>query len=194
MRRICVFCGSSMGTRPVYAEFARGLGALLAARGIGLVYGGSKVGLMGVIADAALAAGGEVIGVMPELLVRKEIGHSGLTELHLVKSMHERKAMMVDLADGFIALPGGFGTLDEFCEVLTWAQLGLHGKPCGILNTDGYFDGLLRMFDHAVEEQFLRPAHRMMVLADEDPEVLLDRLMQHRAGPQSDKWIAGVGL
>ena len=193
MRRICVFCGSSMGARPVYAEFARGLGVLLAARGIGLVYGGSKVGLMGVIADAALAAGGEVIGVMPELLVRKEIGHSGLTELHLVKSMHERKAMMVDLADGFIALPGGFGTLDEFCEVLTWAQLGLHGKPCGILNTAGYFDGLLQMFDHAVEEQFLRPAHRMMVLADEDPEVLLDRLMQHRAGPQSDKWIAGVG-
>jgi len=182
-----------MGARPVYAEFARGLGVLLAARGIGLVYGGSKVGLMGVIADAALAAGGEVIGVMPELLVRKEIGHSGLTELHLVKSMHERKAMMVDLADGFIALPGGFGTLDEFCEVLTWAQLGLHGKPCGILNTAGYFDGLLQMFDHAVEEQFLRPAHRMMVLADEDPEVLLDRLMQHRAGPQSDKWIAGVG-
>ena len=190
MRRICVFCGSSLGSRPVYGEVARRLGALLAVRGIGLVYGGSKVGLMGAIADAALAAGGEVIGVIPEPLVLKEVAHSGLTELRVVKSMHERKAMMADLSDGFIALPGGFGTFDELCEVLTWAQLGLHRKPCGILNAGGYFDSLLQLFDQAVEEQFLRPAHRAMVLTDEDAGALVDRLMKYEI-PRVDKWISG---
>jgi uncharacterized protein (TIGR00730 family) len=188
MRRICVFCGSSFGARPVYAEAASGLGALLAARRIGLVYGGSKVGLMGAMADAALAAGGGVIGVMPESLVLKEVAHSGLTELRIVKSMHERKAMMADLSDGFIALPGGFGTFDELCEVLTWAQLGLHRKPCGILNVDGYFDSLLRLFDHAVEEQLLRPEHRAMVLSGDDAGALLDRLLTYE-NPRVDKWI-----
>ena len=187
--RICVFCGSNFGARPVYAEVARGLGALLAARGIGLVYGGAKLGLMGAIADAALAVGGEVIGVMPESLVPKEIAHSGLTELRIVGSMHERKAMMADLCDGFIALPGGFGTFEELCEVLTWSQLGLHRKPCGILNAGGYFDSLLQLFDHAVEERFLHPAHRAMVLTDDDAGALIDRLMTYQP-PRVAKWIS----
>ena len=189
MRRICVFCGSSLGARPVYAEVARALGALLAARGIGLVYGGAKVGLMGAIAGAALSAGGEVIGVMPEPLVLKEVAHAGLTELRVVKSMHERKAMMADLSDGFIALPGGFGTFEELCEVLTWAQLGLHRKPCGILNVDGYFDSLLQLFDHAVEEQFLRGAHRAMLITGGDAGSLIDRLLTYEH-PRVDKWIS----
>ncbi|MEP6538432.1 MAG: TIGR00730 family Rossman fold protein [Bryobacteraceae bacterium] len=189
MKRICVFCGSSLGARPVYAAAARALGSLLAARGIGLVYGGAKVGLMGSLADAAIAAGGKVIGVMPELLVRKEVAHGGLKELHVVKSMHERKAMMADLSDGFIALPGGFGTFEEFCEVLTWAQLGLHSKPCGILNVGGYFDSLLQLFDQSVAEEFLRPAHRAMVVAEEEPGTLVDRLMRHQP-PLTPKWIS----
>jgi len=144
LRRLCVFTGSSAGVRPEYREAARDLGRLLAQRGIGLVYGGARVGLMGAVADAALEAGGVVIGVIPQGLVAKEIAHTGLTELRVVASMHERKAMMADLADGFVALPGGWGTLEEFFEVLTWAQLGLHAKPCGLLNVGGYFDGLLK--------------------------------------------------
>jgi len=176
--RICVFCGSSTGARSAYADAARALGELLAERRIGVVYGGGRLGLMGVIADAALACGGEVIGVIPQAMVEQERAHTGLTDLRVVVSMHDRKALMSDLAAAFIAMPGGFGTFEEFCEVLTWTQLGLQRKPCGILNVCGYFDPLLRLFDHAVEERFLRPEHRRLVLSDEDPAVLVDRLSQ----------------
>jgi len=177
-RRICVFCGSSAGARPAYAEAAGALGSLFAKRGIGLVYGGGRLGLMGVMADATLAAGGEVIGVIPQALVQQERAHTGLTGLRVVASMHERKAAMSDLADAFIAMPGGFGTFEEFCEVLTWTQLGLQRKACGILNICGYFDPLLQLFDQAVAERFLRPEHRALVLADEDAASLLDRLLR----------------
>jgi uncharacterized protein (TIGR00730 family) len=176
IERICVFCGSSVGARPEYAEGARVLGALLARRGIGLVYGGGRLGLMGIVADAALSAGGEVIGVIPQAMVQQERAHTGLTELRVVASMHERKATMSVLADAFIAMPGGFGTLEEFCEVLTWTQLGLQRKACGILNVCGYFDHLLKLFDQAVAERFLWPEHRALVLADQDAGSLLDRL------------------
>jgi uncharacterized protein (TIGR00730 family) len=186
MRRVCVFCGSSVGARPAYAEAAGALGALLAKRGIGLVYGGGRRGLMGVVADAALAAGGTVIGVIPQAMVQQERAHRGLTELRVVASMHERKAAMSELADAFIAMPGGFGTIEEFCEVLTWTQLGLQRKPCGILNVCGYFDSLLRLFDQAVEEGFLRAQHRELVLADVDGAQLLDRLQRYEV-PVVDK-------
>ena len=188
MRRICVFCGSSPGRNAQYAEVARRLGAVLAERRLTLVYGGGDVGLMGVLADAALAAGGEVIGVIPEALVALEVAHTGLPDLRVVASMHERKALMADLADAFIALPGGLGTLEEFCEIATWAQLGLHGKPCGLVNTDHYFAHLIAFLDHAVAERFLRPEHRAMVLVEEDPERLLDRL-EHSCGPALEKWV-----
>jgi uncharacterized protein (TIGR00730 family) len=176
MKRICVFCGSNSGSRPEYSAVARELALLLAGRRIGIVYGGGNVGLMGVLADAALEAGGEVIGVIPELLVTKEVAHHGVTELRIVQTMHERKALMNDLSDAFIALPGGFGTLDEFFEVLTWSQLGFHAKPCGLLNVSGFHDNLLAMLDHAVAERFLRPAHRQLILSDTDPSRLLQRL------------------
>lgn len=175
MQSICVFCGSSPGTRSLYQTSAEQLGQALVERGIRLVYGGGNVGLMGIIADAVLAAGGEAIGVIPEFLVAKELAHQGLTQLHIVDSMHTRKAMMAELADGFIALPGGYGTFEEFCEVLTWAQLGSHQKPCGLLNVNGYYDKLLAMFDHAVEEQFVRPRHRELVLEAQEPDALLDQ-------------------
>lgn len=148
---------------------------MLAQRKLSLVYGGGRVGLMGSIADTVLKEGGEVIGVIPESLVRREVAHTGLNDLRVVQSMHERKALMAELADAFIALPGGFGTLDEFCEILTWAQLGLHGKPCGLLNVEGYFDPLLALFDRAVEDRFLHPKHRSMVITADDPEKLLDK-------------------
>ena len=154
---------------------ARQLGALLTRHGLGLVYGGAKIGLMGAVADAVLEKGGEVIGVIPEGLVTKEVAHSGLTDLRIVRSMHERKAMMESLADGFIALPGGFGTFEEFCEILTWAQLGIHRKPCGLLNVDGYYDGFLSFIDHAVSNGFIRTEHRGLLLADVDAESLLKR-------------------
>jgi len=189
MPRICVFCGSSSGVRPVYAAAARSLGTLLAGRGLGLVYGGAKVGLMGAVADAALTAGGEVIGVIPRSMVLREIAHTGLTELRVVDSMHERKALMADLSDGFIALPGGFGTFEEFCEIVTWAQLGLHRKPCGILNVEGYYDHLLRLFDHAVQEGLLRAENRRLVLAGDDAASLLDRLLRFES-PRVEKWIS----
>ncbi len=179
MSRICVFCGSSVGARSEYAETAGVLGTLLAKRGIGLVYGGGRLGLMGVLADAALSVGGEVIGVIPQAMVQQERAHTGLTELRVVTSMHERKATMSELADAFIAMPGGFGTLEEFCEVLTWTQLGLQRKACGILNVCGYFDYLLKLFDQAVEERFLRPEHRGLVVADQDATSLVDRLLQY---------------
>jgi uncharacterized protein (TIGR00730 family) len=188
LKRICVFCGSSSGARPAYKEAAVELGRLLPARGIGLVYGGSHLGLMGVLADAVMAAGGAVTGVMPRLLVEKEAAHRGLPDLRVVGSMHERKALMADLADGFIAMPGGFGTLEEFCEVLTWAQLGVHAKPCGLLNVAGFYAPLLALLDHAVGERFLKPQNRALVIADEDAARLLDRMASFR-GPRVDKWI-----
>ncbi|MBW4693514.1 MAG: TIGR00730 family Rossman fold protein [Lyngbya sp. HA4199-MV5] len=174
MKYICVFCGSNLGTRPAYKLAAQALGQALVKRGLGLVYGGGNVGLMGTIADAVLAAGGKAIGVIPQALVEKELAHKGLTQLHIVSSMHERKAMMADLSDGFIALPGGFGTFEEFFEVLTWAQLGFHQKPCGLLNIEGYYDRLIALADHATAEQFVRPAHRSLILEAQDPDRLLD--------------------
>ncbi|MCC5653801.1 TIGR00730 family Rossman fold protein [Nostoc sp. XA013] len=188
MKSICVFCGSSMGVRPVYKEAAQTLGKTLASQKFRLVYGGGNVGLMGVVADAALLAGGEVIGVIPEFLAAKEIAHNELTVLHVVGSMHERKTKMADLADAFIALPGGYGTLEEFCEILTWAQLGLHQKPCGLLNVERYFDPLLRLFDHAVKEEFLKSALRSLVLEGSDAQSLLDLFATYQP-PIVDKWI-----
>jgi uncharacterized protein (TIGR00730 family) len=183
-----VFTGSSPGSRVEYRQTAEALGRLLAERGIGLVYGGARVGLMGAVADATLAAGGTVIGVIPQSLVDREVAHTGLTELRVVASMHERKATMADLSDAFVALPGGFGTLEEFFEVLTWAQLGLHRKGCGLLNVAGYFDGLLAFADHAVTERFLRRDNREMVLVADDPAHLLERLARYEP-PAVDKWL-----
>ena len=176
MKRLCVFCGSTPGTRPAYANAARGLGTLLAARNVTLVYGGSASGLMRAVADTVLGAGGTVIGVIPRALVDREVAHTGLTQLHIVRSMHERKQKMADLSDGFVALPGGFGTLDETAEMLTWRQLGLHDKACGLLNVAGFFTPLLRFFDHAVEEGFIVDEQRRTLIADDDPARLLDRL------------------
>jgi uncharacterized protein (TIGR00730 family) len=188
MERVCVFCGSSPGAKPEYAAAAVELGRELAARGVGLVYGGAEVGLMGTIADAVIAAGGEAIGVIPGSLVDREIAHRGLADLRIVGSMHERKATMVDLADGFVALPGGSGTLDELFEAFTWAQLGLHHKPIGVLDVCGYWTPLLRFLDHAVEERFLRADHRDSLLVDREPAALLDRLETYE--PRAvDKWI-----
>jgi uncharacterized protein (TIGR00730 family) len=176
MRRICVFCGSSFGTRPEYAESARRIGRLIAESGLELVYGGGNVGLMGVVADAALAAGGKVIGVIPEALMRWEVGHLDLTELRVVASMHERKAAMAELSDGFIALAGGIGTMEELFEVWTWGQLGLHAKPLGFLDVAGYYAHLHAFLDHMTAEGFLKPRHREMVMVDSDPALLLDRM------------------
>ncbi|MGO9097008.1 MAG: TIGR00730 family Rossman fold protein [Bryobacteraceae bacterium] len=177
MRRLCVFCGSSFGSRPIYREAALEVGRGLARRGIGLVYGGASVGLMGALADAALEAGGEVIGVIPRALVEKEIAHRGLSELCVVESMHERKARMAERADAFLALPGGFGTLEEVFETLAWRQLRIHRKPCGLLNTAGYYDGLLAMLDHAAAEGFLRPENRALLVSDSGAERLIERLL-----------------
>ena len=176
MRRICVFCGSTSGNRPEFAEAARALARTLAARGVGLVYGGGNVGLMGVVADAMLAAGGEVVGVIPHTLMAREIGHTGVTTLHVVDSMHERKALMADLAEAFIALPGGIGTFEEWFEAVTWTQLGLHRKPCGLLNTHGFYDHLIGFMEHAWAEGFIKPETRAVVRYDADPAALLDAL------------------
>ncbi len=192
LTRVCVFCGSNLGSGKVYEQAARTLGRLLGERGIELVYGGAKVGLMGAIADACLREGGRVIGVMPKALFAKEIAHTGVTELRVVDSMHERKAMMADLSDAFIALPGGFGTWEEFCEVLTWSQLGIQRKPCALLNINGYYEPLLAMADLAVREKFLRSVHRELLLSDEDPARLLDRLKSY-AVPFVDKWLEEPG-
>jgi uncharacterized protein (TIGR00730 family) len=186
--RVCVYAGSNPGSDPAYAEATRALGAELAARGIGLVYGGGKVGLMGVIADAVLAAGGEAIGVMPQALIDREIGHPGLTELQVVDSMHERKARMAELADAFVALPGGIGTLEELIEVYTWSQLGIHDKACGVLNVGGYYDGLATLLDHAVAEGFLRAQHRAVLSFADDPAELLDALAAYEP-PRVGKWL-----
>jgi uncharacterized protein (TIGR00730 family) len=188
MTRMCVFAGSSPRSRPPYTAAARALGRAIAGRGLGLVYGGARIGLMGAVADAALAAGGHVTGVIPEALVAKEVAHAGLSDLRVVSSMHERKATMAELADAFVALPGGWGTLEELFEVLTWAQLGLHAKPCGLLNVDGYFDGLLAFVDHSIAERFVRPENRAMVLAAADPEALLD-LCDAYVPQAVEKWI-----
>ncbi|MGC8760136.1 MAG: TIGR00730 family Rossman fold protein [Bryobacteraceae bacterium] len=187
MRSICVFCGSSSRAREVYLEAARRTGREIARRGLRLVYGGAGVGLMGALADAALEAGGEVVGVIPQALVEREVAHSRLTEQHVVESMHDRKALMSELADAFLALPGGLGTLDELFETLTWAQLGLHRKPVALLNVEGYFDDLLRFCDRAAAEGFLHPAHRNMILAGADAGALLDAMERH-VHPDAGKW------
>jgi uncharacterized protein (TIGR00730 family) len=176
MRSVCVFCGSSLGSREAYAEAARTLGEELVNRGLRLVYGGAHVGLMGVLADTVLSLGGEAIGVIPRGLQTRELAHTGLSELHVTETMHERKALMGDLADGFMALPGGLGTLEEFAEVLTWSQLGLQRKPCGLLDVEGFFTSLLACFDHMLDEGFVQADQRELVLADTDPARLLDTL------------------
>ncbi len=186
--RVCVFCGSSGGDDPVYRDAARAVGRLLAQREITLVFGGGHVGLMGAVAEAALAAGGDAIGVIPEGLKRKELAYDGLTELIVTSTMHERKQCMADLSDGFIALPGGFGTFEEFCEILTWGQLGLHEKPCGLLNVKGYYAPLLALFDHAQSEGFLKPRHRELVITEDDPEQLLAAMQRYRP-PALEKWL-----
>jgi uncharacterized protein (TIGR00730 family) len=188
MTRICVFAGSSAGSRPAYRDAAEQLGRALVARGLGLVYGGARVGLMGVLADTVLHAGGEAIGVIPEALVAKEVAHDRLTELRVVSSMHERKAMMADLSDAFIAMPGGWGTWEECFEILTWSQLGLHQKPCGLLNANGYFDRLLAFVTHAVDEGFVRQEHAAMMAVADRSDVLLDRLATYTP-PNVEKWI-----
>jgi uncharacterized protein (TIGR00730 family) len=189
MRRLCVFCGSSTGRRPEYRAAARRLGELLAGRGVGLVFGAGHIGLMGVVADAVLAGGGETVGVIPQALVDKELAHRGLTELRVVGTMHQRKSLMADLSDGFAALPGGYGTADEFFEVLTWAQLGLHAKPIGLLNVASFFDPLLAWVDHCVGEGFIRTEHRALLQMSGDPEGLLEMLSRYRAAPETPKWI-----
>ena len=189
MRRICVFCGSSPGARAGYAEATAEVARLLVGAGIGVVYGGGHVGLMSVLADTAMAAGGEVIGVMPRALVDREIGHTEISELRVVGSMHERKALMADLSDAFIALPGGAGTLEELFEVYTWAQLGLHDKPCGLLDVEDYFSGLVGFLDHAVDERFLREEHRGMLIVEREPRALIERLAQFEPRAVTPKWL-----
>jgi uncharacterized protein (TIGR00730 family) len=189
MRSVCVFCGSLAGNRDEYAEAARGMGKAIASRGLELVYGAGHIGLMGILADAALEAGGQVIGVIPQALVDRELAHRGLTELVIVETMHQRKARMADRSDAFVALPGGYGTLDETFEILTWAQLGLHTKPVGMLNVGGFFDPLLAWMDRAVAEGFLRTQHRHLLCVHEEPAALLDALASYRPGPQTPKWI-----
>jgi len=189
LRSVCVFCGSNTGARPSYAVMAEGLGRVLAERGVRVVYGGGRVGLMGVVADAALAAGGEVVGVIPKHLMDREVGHTGLTDLRVTSTMHERKALMADLADGFVALPGGFGTLEELAETLTWSQLGLQAKPFGLLDVEGFYEPLLRFLDHTVAERFVTPEHRALVLSAGDPSALLDRLAAWEPGATRTKWL-----
>jgi uncharacterized protein (TIGR00730 family) len=187
-QRVCVFCGSSRGTNPAFVSAAEELGRELTRRGLGLVFGGGNIGLMGALADATMAAGGHVTGVIPESLMAREVGHLGLSDLRVVKTMHERKALMAELSDGFIALPGGFGTFEEFFEVLTWSQLGLHAKPCGVLNVGGFFDPLLDLLQHAVAQGFIRPAHRELVIVETNGSRLINRLADFEP-PMIHKWI-----
>jgi uncharacterized protein (TIGR00730 family) len=181
MKSVCVFCGGNPGVRPSYRAAATRLGGALASRGLAVVYGGSTLGLMGAVADAALAGGGQVYGVLPDFMRTREIGHPGLTELRLVGSMHERKAEMAARSDAFVALPGGFGTLDEIFEMLTWAQLGLHHKPCALLDVEGYYAPLVAFLDHAAAEGLLRPEHRAMIFVEQDVDRLVERLATHAA-------------
>ena len=187
MKRICVYCGSSPGSNPLYMEIAEELGRVLVECNLELVYGGADVGLMGKVADTVLKLGGKVIGIIPKLFAHK-ISHQGLTQLHIVDSMHERKAMMCNLSDGFIALPGGFGTIEEVTEILTWSQLGLNTKPCGIINVNGYFNKLLSFFDETVTAGFIKQEHRDMLLTDKSPKALLDKLYAYKA-PSIKKWV-----
>ncbi|MDA7916036.1 TIGR00730 family Rossman fold protein [Verrucomicrobia bacterium] len=192
IKSVAVFCGSASGESPIYREAATAMGHLLADRGIQLVYGGGNIGLMGIIAEAVLEKSGKVIGVIPKSLENKELAHMGLTDLRIVESMHERKALMADLSDGFIAMPGGFGTLDELCEILTWAQLSFHSKPIGLLNINGFFDPLLLMFDHAIREGFLKPDHIQLVSVAREPEAILHKL--ESAEPlNEEKWWSDKG-
>jgi uncharacterized protein (TIGR00730 family) len=189
VKRLCVFCGSAVGRRAAYSDAAYALATALLDRGLGLVYGGGSVGLMGTLADAVLAGGGEVIGVLPRGLARKELAHDALTELHVVGSMHERKALMASLADGFVALPGGLGTLEEILEVLTWAQLGIHRKPVGLVDVGGYWGGLLALLRHAVGEGFVRPEYAALLLVDPAPAALLDRFAAWRPPVTPPVWL-----
>lgn len=188
MKRICVYCGSSLGKHPDYTKAAHLLAEEMFKRDIGLIYGGASIGIMGQVADAVLALGGEVIGVIPRALALKEVSHSGLTDLKIVGSMHERKTVMTDLADGFIALPGGLGTLEELFEILTWAQLGFHQKPCGLLNIGNYYDGLVAFLDHAVDEAFIKPIHRSLLQVSDCPSQLLDAFASFQPSI-TNKWI-----
>lgn len=188
MKRVCVYCGSSPGKSPRYREAARALGHEMVARGLDLVYGGAGIGVMGAVADAVLERGGAVTGVIPYSLSTKEVAHSGLDELIVVGSMHERKAKMADLADAFVALPGGWGTCEEIFEMLTWAQLGFHEKPCGLLNVAGYYDPMFHFLEHAMEQGFVREQYRPMMIMEEDPALLLDRFESYRA-PRVRKWL-----
>lgn len=188
IRRLAVFCGSNPGARPDYVDGARALGRLLSERGIGIVYGGASVGVMAALAEAVLDELGEIIGVIPKMLVEREVAHRALTDLRVVGSMHERKALIAELSDGFVALPGGIGTLEEFFEIWTWAQLGMHQKPCGLLNIAGYFDPLLAFLDRAVEEKFVREVHRSMVIVESSPQALLERFEAY-VPPNVVKWI-----
>lgn len=188
MRAVCVFCGSSAGTDPAFHRAAFEFGCEVAARGLRLIYGAGNIGLKKIVADAALGAGGEVIGVIPQALVNKELAHDRLTELIIVSTMHERKARMAERSDAFVALPGGFGTFEEFCEVLTWTQLGVHSKPCGLLNVAGFYDPLLALFDRAVADRFLRPEHRALVLSETSPGPVLDALAEWKP-VDTDKWL-----
>ena len=190
LTRICVFCGSSAGAKPEYTLAAQRLAHEMTRRGIGLVFGGGNVGLMGIVADAVLLAGGHAIGVIPHALVARELAHRSLPDLRIVNSMHERKAMMARLADAFIAMPGGFGTLEEFCEVVTWTQLGVHRKACGLLNVGGFYDPLITLFDRAVAEGFIKAANRRIVVGNADPEELLDDLAKPPLPPEA-QWISG---
>jgi uncharacterized protein (TIGR00730 family) len=188
LKNICVYCGSSPGRRDAYATNARALAETLVSRDIGLVYGGASIGIMGAVADHVLQLGGRAVGVIPEALLRKEVAHYQLTELHVTHSMHERKMRMAALSDGFIALPGGLGTLEELFEIWTWAQLGFHHKPCGLLNAEGYFDPLIEFLDHAVTEQFVKESHRSMLIVESEPERLLDRFASYQP-PMVKIWV-----
>ncbi len=190
MKRVCIFCGSQTGNRPIYLDIAQRMGHALTKRRLGLVYGGGGIGLMKVLADAVLDTGGDVIGVIPKSLTTKEIAHDRVTDLRIVASMHERKALMADLADAFIALPGGYGTLEEFCEVVTWAQLGIHRKPCGILNVEGFYDHFLEHLDKKVKEGFLSPLNRSLVIEGNTPDRLLDTLASY-VSPVHQNWMSG---
>lgn len=188
MKRICVFCGSNSGSNPQYLQAAENVGEFLAHNQIELVYGGGRVGLMGKIAETVLANGGQVIGIIPEQLAAREVAYAGLTELFVVTSMHERKALMAELSDGFIALPGGFGTFEEFCEIVTWAQLGIHQKPCALLNVAGFYDSLIAMIDYSTSQNFIRPEHRSLVLVDDNIETLYQK-MKNFEPPILEKWL-----